>query len=195
MRSTAVHSTTKRYPIMYGIVNKAIQGLVTENYGEETWNQIKEISGVQTDLFLSNEPYPDETTYQLAGAASKVLQTPVEDILVAFGEYWLLKTAMRSYGPLVTAGGSSLKEFLINLPSFHNRVMLIYPELQPPQFKVTHLEENSLHLHYYSDRPSLQHFLVGLLQGMGKMFDTVITIEQIESRDEGSDHEVFKVSW
>ena len=180
---------------MYGIVNKAIQGLVTENYGEATWHQIKETSGVQIDSFLSSESYPDETTYQLAGAASQVLQTPVEDILIAFGEYWILKTATRGYGSLLSAGGNSFKEFMINLPSFHGRVMLVYPELQPPQFKVTDVEENSLNLHYYSDRPALHHFVEGLIQGLGKMFDTSLTIELLESRDAGSDHEVFNVTW
>ena len=61
---------------MYGIVNKAIQGLVTEQFGEQVWNKVKESSGVNIDTFLSSESYPDETTYKLAGAASEVLNIP-----------------------------------------------------------------------------------------------------------------------
>ncbi|MFT7336624.1 MAG: hypothetical protein ACI9M1_002585 [Porticoccaceae bacterium] len=31
------------------------------------------------------------------------------------------------------AGGNDLKEFLISLPLFHNRVMLMYLRLSPPE--------------------------------------------------------------
>lgn len=180
---------------MYGIVNKAIQGLVTENFGEEAWEKIKETSGVQIDSFLSSEAYPDETTYKLAGAASEVLDIPLKQVLITFGEYWVLKTGKESYGALMDAGGSNLKEFLINLPSFHSRVMLIYPNLKPPEFKITHIQDKSLHLHYYSTRLGFEDFLVGLLQGLAKMFDTEIHVEMLESRANGFDHEIFSVAW
>ena len=58
---------------MYGLVNKGIQGLITDNYGADIWEKVKEQSNVSTDLFLSNEPYPDEITYNLANNAAKVL--------------------------------------------------------------------------------------------------------------------------
>lgn len=58
---------------MYGIVNKAIEDLVKVNFGEDKWDAIKEKSGVDVDFFISNEPYDDEITYKLAGAASEIL--------------------------------------------------------------------------------------------------------------------------
>ena len=90
---------------------------------------------------------------------------------------------------------SSLKEFLINLPAFHNRVMLIYPKLTPPEFKISHIEEKSIQVHYFSKREGLQQFVRGLLQGLGKMYQVNTAIELLESREGGSSHEVFKVSW
>ena len=93
------------------------------------------------------------------------------------------------------AGGNELREFLINLPSFHNRVMLIYPKLTPPEFKVSNEEERSLHMHYFSKREGLQEFVRGLLIGLGKLYQTHTTVELIQSRNEGSSHEIFKVSW
>lgn len=180
---------------MYGIVNKAIQGLVTEKFGEEAWQKVKADSGVNHDLFLSNEPYPDEDTYSLATSASKVLNMELEDVLIAFGEYWVLKTGQQSYGALMKAGGNNLKEFMINLPNFHNRVLLIYPNLQMPEFKMTDVQDRSLHCHYYSKRPGLQYFVVGLLHGLGKMFNEKVDIKIIQSRDYGFDHEIFLMRW
>lgn len=180
---------------MYGLVNKAIQGLILESHGQEKWELIKEKSGIQIDIFLSNEPYPDDITYKLANSAAEVLNISLEDVLIAFGEYWVLKTAQKSYGTLMQAGGSNLKDFLVNLPNFHSRVMLIYPNLTPPEFSVNQIKDRSLSLHYYSKRNGLKHFVYGLVQGLGKMYETPVSIVIINSRENGHDHDEFKINW
>ena len=180
---------------MYGIVNKAIEDLVKENFGVEKWDKVKSRSGVDIDVFLSNEPYNDDITYKLAGAVSEEMNMPLNQVLNAFGEWWVLRTGKEKYGGLMQAGGTSLKEFLVNLPLFHNRVMLIYPKLTPPEFRITDILDRSVHVHYFSKREGLQEFVRGLLQGLAKMYDVEVTIEMIQSRDDGGDHEIFKVSW
>jgi len=180
---------------MYGMVNKAIQDLVISNFGEEKWIAIKEKAGVEEDIFLSNESYPDAMTYDLVGAASEVLGVAARDVLVAFGEHWILVTAKQGYGSMLEANGRTLSEFLINLPSFHARVAMIFPNLQPPRFSCTDVTENSLVLHYYSHRPGLTDFVVGLLQGLGKMFNSPADVEILQRKAEGSDHDTFLVRW
>jgi hypothetical protein len=180
---------------MYGIVNKAIQELVIENYGKDTWEKIKITSGVHVDFFLGNETYPDADTYKLAAAVSEELNLSLKEVLIAFGEYWVLKTGQKNYGSLMKSGGHTLKEFLLNLPNFHSRVMLIFPNLTPPEFVVSDIEEKSLHLHYYSNRQGLQDFVHGLIQGLGKMYNAQTNITLLKSRNDGFDHEVFCVEW
>lgn len=180
---------------MYGIVNKAIQDLVTEQFGEQEWEMVKTRSGIDVDFFLSNEPYDDDITYKLAGAVAEVLGISVHEVLNIFGEYWILKTGKEKYGGLMAAGGNNLKEFLINLPIFHNRIMLMYPKLTPPEFKVSDIADASIHVHYYSKREGLQEFVRGLLSGLAKLYQTNVSIELLQTRDEGSTHEIFKVSW
>ncbi len=180
---------------MYGIINRAIEDLIVENYGRTTWDEIKMKSNVEVDLYLSNEPYDDDDTYKLAITASEVLKIPLGDVLFAFGEYWVLKTGKEKYGYLMDAGGANLKEFLVNLPNFHNRIMLLFPKLMPPEFKISDQKEDSLNVHYYSTRQGLATFVIGLLSGLSKMYSVETKIELIESRDNGHDHEVYKVSW
>lgn len=180
---------------MYGIVNKAIEELVKENYGEEKWELIKARSGVDVDFFISNEPYDDAITYQLAGAVAEEMKVPLSDVLIAFGEYWVLKTGKEKYGSLMEAGGNNLKEFLCNLPVFHNRIMLMYPKLTPPEFKISDIEDRSVCVHYFSKREGLQEFVRGLLQGLGKLYNTAVAIELLQHRSSGADHEIYKVSW
>jgi Haem-NO-binding len=180
---------------MYGIVNKAIQGLVTENFGEEKWELIKSKSGVNIDNFLSNDQYDDTVTFQLAGAASEVLGIPLKDVLIAFGKYWIAKTGQQHYGALMASGGKTFTDFLVNLPNFHSRVMLMYPNIVPPEFKVTDMEDSSLNLHYYSKREGLADFVEGLILGLGDAFKLKVYVELILSRDKGHDHEVYRVTW
>lgn len=180
---------------MYGIVNKAIQDLVIENFGKEKWDTILDRSGVDIDFFISSEPYDDDVTFKLAVAVSEEMGMTVGEVLVAFGEWWVIRTTKEKYPGLMESGGNNLKEFLVNLPLFHNRVMLIYPKLTPPEFKVSDITDSSVNVHYFSKREGLQEFVRGLLQGLGKMFGTAASVELLETRDEGSTHEVFKVSW
>lgn len=180
---------------MYGIVNRAIHGLVIENFGEEAWNNIKKDSGVDIDYFLSNEPYDDSVTFKLAGSASKVLNLSLNDVLIAFGEYWILNTGQKHYGSLMQSGGAAAREFLINLPHFHSRVSLIYPNLTPPEFLVNEISADKLELHYYSKRDGLTYFVVGLLSGIAKMFNESYSINITKKKSDGHDHDVFELNW
>ena len=180
---------------MYGIVNKAIEELVTANFGADKWEAIKLRSGIDVDFFISSEPYDDAITFKLAQAVSEEMGMTLSAVLVAFGEWWVVKTTKDKYGGLMEAGGDNLKEFLINLPLFHNRVMLIYPKLTPPEFKISDVTENSINLHYFSKREGLQDFVRGLIQGLGIMYDTPVKINSIQTRDEGCSHEIFNVIW
>lgn len=180
---------------MYGIVNKAIQDLVTSNFGEEKWEIILDKSGIEEDFFISSEAYDDAITFKLAQAVSEEMNLSLQEVLIAFGEWWVVKTTKEKYGGLMESGGSTFKEFLINLPLFHNRVMLIYPKLTPPEFKVSDISENNLNLHYFSKREGLQEFVRGLIQGLAIMFGVTASITLLQTRDLGDSHEIFNVSW
>lgn len=180
---------------MYGIINKAIEELVKENYGDKSWELIKQRSGVDIDYFLFNEPYDDDITHQLAAAVAEEMQIPLDQVFQSFGEWWILKTGQKNYGALIKAGGNNLKEFLQQLPGIHDRAMLYFPKLSPPKFKITDVEENSLHIHYLSKRPGLRYFVKGLLCGLGIMFEKPVTVKLIESSSEENNYERFKVSW
>jgi Haem-NO-binding len=180
---------------MYGIVNKAIEELVIARFGSEKWEAVKERSGVDVDYFVSIEPYDDDITFQLAHAVAEEMSLSIGEVLRLFGEWWVLHTAKTKYSGMMEAGGSSLMQFLKNLPQFHNRVMLIYPRLTPPEFSTSHIEDSSIWIHYRSKRDGLREFVFGLLSGLSIMYQTPATIELIQSRESGSDHEIFKVSW
>jgi hypothetical protein len=69
------------------------------------------------------------------------------------------------------------------------------PHLDPPRFKVSSVQDNSLHLHYYSRHPGLKDFVMGLIYGIAKMCDTKNMTVLLNSKQAGSDHETFEISW
>lgn len=180
---------------MYGMVNKAIEDLIRRRFGDAIWERAKLRAGVDIDVFVSNDAYPDEVTYQLVAAASEVTQLPATDILFAFGEHWVLKVAREEYGGLLDAGGRTLREFLTNLPNFHERVSLIFPKLQPPQFRVSAVADDSLQLHYLTQRRGLSAFVGGLLSGLSKLFGDAVEVTQSAYQQQGADHDVFLLRW
>ncbi len=178
---------------MYGLVNKAIEGLVCTHYDEETWEAIKEKAGVDVDVFISMDAYEDELSYKLVGAASEVLGVPAEKILETFGEYWVLYTAQEGYGAMLTMAGDNLPTFLQNLDNLHTRVGLYFPQLRPPSFRCTDITEDSLRLHYYSTRPGFAPMVIGLVKGLGKRFHEEVDITCTMRRDQGDDHDEFLI--
>lgn len=180
---------------MYGMVNKAVQDLLVTNHGEDVWQTIRSKAGLEDEVFISTESYPDEVTYKLVTAASEVLNLPAESILNQFGRWWVLKTAKQGYGQLLAAGGRDLGEFLQNLPNLHTRVSMVFSALQPPEFRCTEVTPGQVRLHYMSHRRGLSAFVIGLLEGLGEMFSVVVQIVHEQQADSGADHDVFLVSW
>jgi len=178
---------------MYGLVNQAIQGLVVDNFGEDNWKAIKQKAGVTEDAFLSNEIYDDSITFNLAVSASEVLNIPLADVLKTFGKYWIIKVGNEKYGPLMKSGGDNFIDFIVNLPNFHSRVMLIYSDIKPPEFIVEKITDSQLKLHYYSTRQGLTDFMFGLIQGLGELYQTPIDIKLIADRRNGDEHDIFEI--
>ncbi len=180
---------------MYGLVNRGIEEMVCTQFGEGTWEAIKEEADIDIDGFISMDPYSDEVTYRLVQAASKVLGISAELILVAFGEYWILYTAKEGYGELLKVSGNTLPEFLRNLDTMHARVGLIYPDLKPPSFRCTDISADGMILHYHSHRAGMAPLVRGLLQGLGKMFDVTIAIDHLQQRPAEGEHDIFRLTY
>ena len=183
---------------MYGLVNNALQGLVCSRFGEETWETIKRNAGVDIDVFVSMEGYPDEVTYKLVAAASEVLGLSAEEVLKAYGEYWVSYTAKEGYGQILNLAGDTLPVFLQNLDNLHTRVALMFPRLKPPSFWCTDVRKESLRLHYrpgLDSRKGLEPFVIGLVNGLAIRFNVQIEINQSASRSQGADHDEFLITF
>jgi hypothetical protein len=171
---------------MYGLVNKAIEDLVTRAHGRAMWDTIAASAGV-TGSFVCMRQYPDEVTFRLVDAAAQALGASSSAVLEAFGEFWTSYTAQEGYGDLLDLMGGNLVDFLNDLDCMHARVGLSFPELRPPSFACEALPDGSLRLRYTSTRPGLAPLVVGLLRGLGKMFGEDLRIVHERSVAVGCD--------
>lgn len=180
---------------MYGLVNQALEDFVIQGYGTSAWDRIRQGAGINHEMFIAMDGYPDETTYRLVGAATDVLGLGATQVLEAFGEHWVLYTAQSGYGEMLAMFGSDLRSFLNNLDNLHSHVGMSFPALRPPSFTVEEIGGNAgLLLHYRSERVGLAPMVVGLLKGLGKRFSQEIIVQQTAFQG-ADDHDVFRIDY
>jgi hypothetical protein len=173
---------------MYGLVNAAIQDLVTSKFGKDKWEAIKAKVGVDIGAFSRMEPYPDDLTYKLVGATSEVLGISADDALKAFGEFWVLYTGTAGYGDIMEMAGGSLRDFLFNLDNLHTRVGQSFPKLRPPSFRFDVIDDDLIRMHYHTAREGLCPMVIGLLNGLAKRFESELKIEHDRCKRSGAEH-------
>jgi hypothetical protein len=180
---------------MYGLVNKAVEDLAVQLGGSVLWSAIVEKAGLEKPVFVAMEPYDDAVTFRLVEAASGILGLSQREVLEAFGAHWILYTGREGYGPMLSAMGATLPQFLGNLDAMHSRIALSMPALRPPSFECQEIDGHTLVVRYWSERRGLAPMVTGLLTGLGARFDLDVTVTATSPRPVGVDYDTFLVSY
>lgn len=107
---------------MHGLIFEILEDWVTEAYGTETWHSIKEAAGSsrKDKSYLRSACYEDQEFVDIVLGASKVLNVQSEDVIEAYGRYFLNKKLFSSgYSELLRCQGSTLRQWLSNLNAMH----------------------------------------------------------------------------
>ncbi|CAD0007311.1 heme NO-binding domain-containing protein [Flavobacterium salmonis] len=179
---------------MYGIIYKAFEQYVIDTFDVETWNITISKSLVSMNTKTIDQPYNDAITFEIAKQLSKSTNLAIDKILFQLGEY-VVKITREKYLLIMQFRDNDFKDYLLNLPSFHNRMLLIYPKLTPPEFKVTVVNDTILMLHYYTNTSGMKEYIKGYLNGLIRAFESNVEIEHIVSRQLNKFEDVFKISW
>jgi len=100
---------------MLGWIHDCMEKLVIEKFGIEAWHTIKEKSGctVPDGDFLKVDHYSDESTIAIVVAASEVSGLSVDQVLEAFGVYFVGYIKYHGYDDLIRCQGRTLKVCLL----------------------------------------------------------------------------------
>ncbi len=78
---------------MNGLVNRALQQMVTTHHGEDAWHHIPERADLQDpDFCLTSKAYPDDVTHRPVAAATEELGPSGDQLMQAFGAHWITST-------------------------------------------------------------------------------------------------------
>jgi len=165
---------------MYGLVNSALRSYIIKNYNLDDWDRVVEQSGTGLSNFEALEPYSDDVTYGLVGAAIETLKIDGTDLLYGFGIHWMEETGPEHYGEFLDMCGADFKGFLSNLDAMHSRIQMLFPALQPPSFSAEIIQEGKLRLEYLTERPGLEYFVRGLIEGVARRTGAKATVEGVK---------------
>lgn len=184
---------------MFGWINDCTECLVVSKFGEEAWHKIKDKADCKVDDggFLRYKYYPDSDTVQLVVAASEILGITVDEVLYAFGDYFVDYVKDNGYANVLECLGSNLRDWLSNLNTLHDHLQASYPKgFVAPVFWSEDDEDfvmspeggdsNAILVHYFSHRGSLLvPLVVGLIKKVAmNYFEIDINMDQLQLQDE-----------
>lgn len=143
-------------------------------------------------VFLSFQPYPDEVTYKLIATTSREVGLSSAEILRRLGKFWVHFVKNEGYVNLMTTLGPGPYDMLAKLNEIHVRVGLMMADLQPPTFDCEMLPDGSCTLWYSSKRPGLAPMVLGLVEGVGALFESSTIVSEVSVSSRPGWHE-FRV--
>ncbi|XP_074482583.1 guanylate cyclase soluble subunit beta-2 [Sebastes fasciatus] len=184
--------------MQYGFINSCLQSLVMERFGQETWDKLSSLPGVQ-DTFMTYMVYDDVLTLSLVQEACSLLDVSADVFLKLFGEHFYAFCKRAGYDTMLRTLGGNLIEFIGNLDALHSYLSLSYQEMNAPSFRVEMTDDGKMLLHYYSDRKGLHHIVPGIMEAVAReLFDSKVTMvvlnqSQEDERTGKKEHVVFLV--
>jgi hypothetical protein len=171
---------------MQGIIFNALGEFVEETAGLEAWNDVIEISKVESEgAYTSGASYPDEEILALATAVCDKLSIELHDGLRAFGKFLFRFLVER--GPVQIKEYPDTQTMLKELDSVvHSEVRRVHPDAYTPFFEYVEADSKTGELMYRSDR-RLCVVAEGLLQGAADYYGQNVAMQHSECVHHGAE--------
>ncbi|MDR1031254.1 MAG: heme NO-binding domain-containing protein [Treponema sp.] len=180
----SIFKVSKQPPVtnknsMKGTIVLCIAELVKKaGKGEQTWREILKRSNLPENLQLTSiSDVDDQVIQRVLKNIGEVLHLSPQEIIDAFGDYWVNEYAPKYYKAYYY-GINSAKALIMGVDKIHEQVTKIIPNAHPPRFDVEELNEKTLKVHYKSHRKMID-FYIGLVKGVGKFFKTPVQVKKL----------------
>ncbi len=175
---------------MYGMIHRAARQMMLENAGDAAWLRVSTRTRLEDDAFISAQVYSDEATFALIGAIADELNTPLPDLLVEFGRYWVSFAVKSPFSQIMMLAGDDLVTFLGNLDRMHASVKASMPGAVLPAFYLMSSDASRLTVSYRSPRSGLEPFVRGLLEGLLNHFGVEGVVDELGPSQNGVDFQI-----
>lgn len=168
---------------MKGVVFNLLEHVVSEKYGEETWDSLLEATG-QEGAYTAVGSYEDGNFLSLVAVASSELGVPVDELVRWFGRSSL--PLLREKYPAFFDHDST-RSFILTLNDvIHPEVRKLFPGADVPDFDFETSGDGQITLGYRSAR-KLCSFAEGLIEGAAEYFGEQVRMEQPQCMKRGDE--------
>jgi hypothetical protein len=163
-----------------GAIFKAFEHFVVDNYGEDTWEDIYDATGLETvEPFVGPGTYPATDLLALVTTTIGALGISLDDALRAFGRHAFPGLA-RSVASLME-GLDDPHAFLLSLESLiHTEVRKLDPDASSARFSLVEDTPEAIVLRYESPY-GLFALVEGFFDGLADWYHTTLRYELIST--------------
>ncbi len=171
---------------MKGAVFIALNEMVEERFGIDTWEEIlEEVKPESEGIYTSTENYPDQEVVDYVLVISKKLDIEPSEVTRVFGKF--LFGELNKKHDIFTKLSPDLFQFLNSIEGIiHKEVRKLYENPSLPTMECTILNKNDLRLKYTSPR-KLCFLAEGLIFGAAEYYNEEITLEHNQCMHDGHD--------
>lgn len=159
---------------MYGMLLESVQYYLTEKYGEEIWEKIRERAEISDHLFITHKRYSESFMKKIADAAEEVLGEETDmvsdDFMQYFGACFVKFFSHYGYDRIIRVSGRYLRDFLIGIDNLHEHMRFGYPKMSSPSFFCEEETSSGLTLHYISKRKGFMYYVIGQVKEIASSF-------------------------
>lgn len=177
---------------MKGIILNLFERAVTEEHGEDVWDDLLEDVGLD-GVYSAVGQYPDEHVVALVGAEAARTGSTEREVLEWFGRRAIPYLAEAYPGFFTRA--ESLRPFLLSLNDvIHPEVRKLYPGAVVPRFDLVTEADGTLVMTYHSPR-SMCDLAVGFARGAATHFGEDVPVRHRSCVLEGDDRCALEVGF
>lgn len=169
---------------MHGLINRSLEGFLSETYGASVWRDVAEGAGLGFEHFESMFEYEDWLTYAVLETAAVRLSKSQETILEDLGTYLVSSPNVKSLRRLLRFGGVTFVDFLHSLDDLYDRAKLAVPELELPKFNLQEKgEAGNFKVVCTGPYTGFGRAMLGVLRAMADDYGALVFMEFHETGD------------
>jgi hypothetical protein len=162
---------------MHGLINKGLQGFLTETYGVDTWERIAVRAALAPEGFETLLIYDPAITMAVLDAAVGELGKPREVLLEDLGTYLVSHPTTEPVRRLLRFGGLDFADFMNSLDELPGRARLAVPDLRLPDIETMQVAPDAFVVVCWPSFAGFGLILTGLLRAIADDYGALAVIE------------------
>ncbi|HID67389.1 MAG TPA: heme NO-binding protein [Roseibacterium sp.] len=171
---------------MHGMINRALQGFLTETYGPDVWAEVRTLADFRFEDFESMLQYDDDLTMACFKAATDVVHQSPAAVLEDLGTFLITHPPLDPLRRLLRFGGASFTEFVLSLDELADRGRMAMPDIEMPEITVTQEDTANFRLRARWKLPGIGPILLGSLRAMADDYGA-LAILNLDGVEDGAE--------